>query len=719
MRDDPQGDRPAYLDTSLPISERVDDLVSRMTLEEKVSQTVHAAPAIERLGIPEYNWWNECLHGVGRAGRATVFPQAIGLAATWDVELMHRVATAISDEARAKHHEFVRRGVRDMYTGLTFWSPNVNIFRDPRWGRGHETYGEDPYLTARMGVAFVTGLQGDDPKYLKVVATPKHFAVHSGPEPARHTFDARVDQRALRDTYLPAFEACVREGKAHSIMGAYNRVNGAPACASKALLQDILRDEWGFDGYVVSDCGAIRDIYESHKVVETPEEAAALAVRNGCDLNCGEVFLFLVSAVQKGLLSEEELDRSVKRLFTARFRLGMFDPPEMVRYAQIPYEVNDCRKHRRLALEAARKSLVLLKNEGGLLPLRKDLDTIAVVGPYADDRATLRGNYNGTPAEEWTVLDGIRHKVGRRTTVLYAPGTDITGTATEGFGEGVTIAKQADVAIVVLGSSPLLEGEEGAVCGLLGDGDRHSLALPGRQEDLLKAVFATGTPVVLVLTNGSAVAINWADEHVPAILEAWYPGQAGGAAVADALFGDYNPAGRLPVTFYRSLEQLPPFDDYSMTGHTYRFFRGDPLYPFGYGLSYTEFRYRDLKLSPRRVAAGKTVSVSVVVENTGGRAGEEVVQLYLTDRKASVPVPLRQLKGFRRVRIGAGRRRRVRFTLTPRDMSIVDDSGRRLVEPGEFQVSVGGCQPENRGALRNVNVVTDTFEVTGDITPVA
>ncbi len=707
-----------YRDPSRPLEERVRDLVSRMTLEEKVSQTVHAAAPIERLGVPQYNWWNECLHGVGRAGLATVFPQAIGLAATWNTDLMHTVATAISDEARAKHHDFLRRGIRDIYTGLTFWSPNINIFRDPRWGRGHETYGEDPHLTARMGVAFVTGLQGDHPHYLKVVATPKHYAVHSGPEPLRHSFDARVDERTLRDTYLPAFEACVREAKAFSIMGAYNRVNGEPACASQRLLQEILRDEWGFEGYVVSDCGAIRDIFAHHKVVETPEEAAALAMRRGCDLNCGEVFFYLAAAVHKGLISEHTLDRSLHRLFTARFKLGMFDPPEMVPYAQIPYRVVDCPRHRRLALRAAHQSLVLLKNHDHTLPLPKDLKTVAVIGPYAEDRQSLRGNYNGTPAEEYTVLDGIKRKLGRKAKVLYAPGADITGTATEGFGEAATIASHAQVAIVCLGSSPWIEGEEGALCGLLGQGDRESLDLPGQQEQLLQAVANTGAPTILVLLNGSALAINWADQHIPAILEAWYPGQAGGLAVADALFGDYNPGGRLPVTFYRSLAQLPPFDDYSMTGHTYRYFRGDPLYPFGYGLSYTEFRYRDLKVRPLRGDAGPSLRVSAVVENVGDRVGEEVVQLYVSDLEASLPVPLRQLRGFRRLRLAPGKSRTVRFRLSPRDLALVDRDGRLVVEPGRFHISVGGGQPGARGSVEGRNLLTADFEVTGERRPV-
>ncbi len=709
--------QPAYKDPTLPVETRVDDLVSRMTLEEKVSQMVHAAAAIERLDVPEYDWWNECLHGVGRAGIATVFPQAIGLAATWNVPLMHRVAVAISDEARAKHHESLRQGIRRRYTGLTFWSPNINIFRDPRWGRGQETYGEDPYLTARLGVAFVKGLQGDDPHYLKLVATPKHYAVHSGPEHARHHFDARVSERDLRETYLPAFQACVQEGKAVSIMGAYNRTNGEPCCASPTLLEKILRQEWGFDGYVVSDCGAIDDIYLFHRVAQTAEEAAALAVKAGCDLNCGSTYPALLQAVAQGLISEETITQSVKRLFTARFRLGMFDPPEMVPYAQIPYAVNDCPAHRQLALRAARESIVLLKNDEGFLPLSKDLKSIAVIGPNADDVEVLLGNYNGTPSKAVTPLEGIRNKVSPQTEVRYAKGCGIVRKSTEGFAEAVEIARGSDVAIMVVGLSQLVEGEEGQREGVeegeVSQGDRTDLNLPGVQEDLLKAIHATGTPIVVVLINGSAVAVNWAHEHAAAIVEAWYPGEEGGTAIADVLFGDYNPAGRLPVTFYKSVDQLPPFEDYHMAGRTYRYFTGEPLYPFGHGLSYTTFRYSNLEIKPTTIQAGETVTVAVEVENNGQRAGDEVVQLYVRDVAASVPVPVRQLQGFERLHLAPGEKKTVAFTLTPGQMSLIDDSGRRVVEPGEFEAAVGGGQPGY-----TVNVLTDRFEVIGTVAAV-
>lgn len=714
---------PVYLDPDRPLDERVDDLVSRLTLEEKVSQMIYASSAIPRLGIPEYNWWNECLHGVAAAGIATVFPQSIGMAASFNDKLLYRVACAISDEARAKHHEFVRHLDRSIFKGLTFWSPNINIFRDPRWGRGQETYGEDPYLTGRMGVAFVKGLQGDHPKYLKVVATPKHYAVHSGPEPMRHSFDAQVSLKDLRETYLPAFKECVKEGKAESIMGAYNRTNGEPCCASPTLLQKILREEWGFEGYVVSDCGAIDDIHKHHKVTSTPEESAALAVNSGCDLNCGRTFESLVNAVKQGLISEETIDRAVKRLFRARFRLGMFDPPEKVPYAQIPYEVNDCEEHRELALEMARESMVLLKNEGGLLPLKKDLNAIAVIGPNADELKVLLGNYNGMPSRYVTALEGIRRKVSAGTRVYYAQGCDLTNAedtswgprATAGFAEALAAAERADVVIMCLGLSPDLEGEEGNTPKSKAGGDRTGLDLPGMQEELLKAVVAVGKPVVLVLFSGSPLAVNWAHENVPAILQAWYPGEEGGTAIADVLFGDYCPGGRLPVTFVKSLEQLPPFTDYSMKGRTYRYMEDEPLYPFGYGLSYTAFEYSNLRLDADKVPAGQSVTVSVDVTNTEKMAGDEVVQLYLKDLEASVSVPFHELKGFARIRLQPGESKTVSFVITPRQMALIDNDGKCILEPGRFRVTVGGRQPDRRSEeLAGTAVLTAEFEVTGE-----
>jgi beta-glucosidase len=713
---------PIYSDATYPIEERVNDLVGRMTIEEKVSQMGSMAPAIDRLGIPQYNWWNEALHGVGRAGVATVFPQAIGLASTWNADLIHRMAEVISDEGRAKHHESVRNGERDVYTGLTFWSPSINIFRDPRWGRGQETYGEDPYLTSRLGVNFVRGLQGESPRYLKTVATPKHFAVHSGPENLRHTFDAVVSQRDLQMTYLPAFKACIVEAKAYSIMGAYNRVNGEACCASPTLLQQILRDEWGFEGYVVSDCGAINDIYRNHRMVGSDAEAAALAVKNGCDLECCATYGIpcnygsIKEAVKQGLLTEADVDRSVKRLFRARFRLGMFDPPDQVPCTQIPFDVVDSPEHRELALEVARQSLVLLKNQDHLLPLDRDaINSIAVIGPNADETLVLTGNYMGTPSEPVSVLAGIRDLVAPETQVNYARGCEIVGGSQSGFDEAIQAARASELVVMVVGLAQQLEGEEGQQegnpPGVRSRGDRSTLDLPPIQEQLVQAIYETGTPVIMVLMNGSALSINWAAEHIPAILEAWYPGQAGGTAVAEAIFGLTNPGGRLPVTFYRSASDLPPFDDYSMENRTYRYFTDQPLYPFGYGLSYTTFTYRDLQIVPEVISAGESVSVQVQVENSGQYLGDEVVQLYLKDVKASLPVPQLQLQGFTRIRLAPGEKQTVRFALTAEQMSFADENGEWLLEPGTFKVWVGGQQPNQEIGRELENVMEGEFVV--------
>ncbi len=702
-------DEPIYPDPDRPLAERVDDLVDRMTLDELALQMGSEAMPIERLGIPKYNWWSEAGHGVARAGLATVFPQVIGMAATWNTDLIRRVADVISDEGRAKHHEFVRSGDRVLYGGLTFFCPNINIFRDPRWGRGQETYGEDPCLTSRMAVNFIRGLQGDDPRYLKTVATPKHFAVHSGPEKNRYGFNAVVSQRDLRMTYLPAFQACITEAKAGSIMSAYNRLNGEACTASPALLQKILREEWGFDGYVVSDCGAVAYIYYNHGLVNSEEEAAALAVTSGCDLECGCTygipchFNKLKLAALHNLVSMEDLKRSVRRLFTARFRLGMFDPPERVPYAQIPFSVVDSPVHREVALEAARQSLVLLKNTENLLPLDKNkLRSIAVIGPNADNTMVLEGNYQGTPAEPVSILAGIRAMVSAETTVRYAKGCGITKGTDAEMEEALQAARDSEAAVMVMGLSQQLEGEqgqqEGNPPGVTSQGDRLTLNLPPIQEELLQKVFETGTPVILVLLNGSAVAVNWADENVPAILEAWYPGQAGGTAVAEALFGLTNPGGRLPVTFYRSVKDLPAFENYDMENRTYRYFKGDPLYPFGYGLSYTAFDYRNLKITPAEIKSGESVSVQVEVENTGAVSGDEVVQLYLTDVEASQPIPVLQLQGFTRVRLAPGEKQTVRFTITPAQMSFAGEDGQWILEPGEFRVWVGGGQPGRRAA---------------------
>ena len=696
-----------FQDPSLPIEQRVDDLVSRLTLDEKVSQMVHSAPAISRLGIPEYNWWNECLHGVARAGIATVFPQAIGMSASWDKKLLYEVATVISTEARAKHHEFARHNDRGIYKGLTFWSPNINIFRDPRWGRGHETYGEDPYLTGEMAVAFIKGLQGDDPKYLKVVATAKHYAVHSGPEKDRHHFNAVVSKKDLYETYLPAFKKSVKEAKVESIMGAYNRTNGEACCASVTLLQKILREEWGFNGYVVSDCGAIDDIHAHHKLTQSPEESSALAVKNGCELNCGGTYNSLVKAVREGLISEDEINIAVKRLFTARFKLGMFDPEEMVSYAQIPYEVNDCEEHRKLALEMARKTIVLLKNENNLLPLSKDLKAITVIGPNADNLEVLLGNYNGTPSRYVTPLQGIRDKVSPKTKVYYTPGCELIGRSKHGFSEAISMAEGSDVVIMVMGLSPRLEGEEGEWGG---EGDRTNIDLPGVQHDLIEAIYETGKPIVLVLTNGSALAINWEARHIPAIVDIWYPGEEGGTALADVLFGDYNPAGRLPVTFMKSLDQVPEFTDYSMKNRTYRYMKDDPLWAFGYGLSYTKFRYSNLKLNKTEISPTENVEIQVDVENIGKVDGDEVVQLYVSTPESPILAPIRSLQGFDRVFIRSGEKKTVKFTLKPEQFAVVDEEGRFMVMPGKIEISIGGGQPGF------TDTIIDSFKVVGQPT---
>ena len=844
-----QGKYP-FENPDLTIEERVNDLVSRLTVEEKISQLMDYSPAIDRLSIPEYNWWNECLHGVARAGYATVFPQSLSIAASWDKNLIFDVANVISDEARAKHHEFIRRGQRGIYQGLTFWSPNVNIFRDPRWGRGHETYGEDPYLTGQLGLEFVRGLQGDDDKYLKVVATAKHYAVHSGPEPLRHKFDARVSERDLQETYLPAFRTLVVEGKVYAVMGAYNRVLGEACCASPFLF-DILRNQWNFEGYVVSDCGAIADIWRDHKITPDAATAAALAVKDGCDLNCGRTYEALTEALKRNLISEEELDIAVKRLFTARFKLGMFDPDEKVNYAQIPFSVNNSPAHDRLARQAARESIVLLKNEESALPLSKALKTIAVIGPNADNKQSLWGNYNGVPKNPVTVLEGIRNKLEPRTGVLYAPGADLaqgipvmkvvpsaylqTNDGTQGLtaeyfgnnewkgeplytqvddnidfvwdidtpdprlktgnysirwtgyliapetgtyyfsdwakpymtiqigdakesggknkhhprirqqkidliagskykievkyqnyygdataqlrwsvpqddmlGKAVKTAQKADAIVLVLGLNERLEGEEMKIetDGFDG-GDRTRLDLPENQKELMKAMVKTEKPVILVLLNGSALSVNWANEHVPAILTAGYPGQEGGNAIADVLFGDYNPAGRLPVTYYKSTGQLPPFEDYNMEGRTYRYFKQEPLYPFGFGLSYTTFQYSNLRI-PQKITTNQPLAVSVDVTNTGNRDGDEVVQLYLTDEKASTPRPIRQLEGFERVHLKKRETKTVQFVLSPRQLSMINKKKKRVIEPGWFTVSVGGKQPDGSG-----ETVSGKFNVKG------
>ena len=820
-----------YLDPSVPIDQRVNDLVSRLTLEEKISQMQDVAPAIPRLNIPAYNWWNEGLHGVARSGTATVFPQAIGLAATWDTDLLHRVADTISTEARAKYNDALLHHNTGRYFGLTFWSPNINIFRDPRWGRGQETYGEDPFLTGRLGVAFVTGLQGDDPHFLKTVATPKHYAVHSGPEVLRHRFDAPVSLHDFYDTYAPAFRAAVVDGHAESIMCAYNSLRGEPACANH-LLYDLLRNQWGFRGYVVSDCWAVSDLYQGHGFVMSLDQAAALSLEAGTDLSCGPEYKILEHAVRDRLLAPEDIDRAVKRLFDARFRLGMFDPPDSLPWSKLALADVDTPANRKVALEAARESIVLLKNDRNTLPLVSSVKSIAVIGPTAGSLDALLGNYNGNPSTYTTILAGVRKRfpnakvyseVGAPLTETRGltiptsslrtggpnsgPGlkaeyfsnatlsgapvfsrTDASvdfswnntspgpGVLAENFSvrwagelvppadgdyrlggssdggyrlyldgklfiddwaphgeramstlvhlqaghayairleyfhyswesairllwlppnltqEAVEAARKSDVVIAVVGITAQLEGEESEASdpGFFG-GDRDDIQLPRPQQALLESLAATGKPLIVVLTSGSALAVNWADQHAAAILEAWYPGEEGGTAVADVLSGDYNPSGRLPVTFYKSVAQLPPFTSYSMSGRTYRYFTEQPLYPFGYGLSYSSFAYSDATITPSEIAAGSSVTASVRVTNTSSIPGDEVVQLYV-----SYPgidgAPLRALAGFQRVHLAPSAAQSVSFTLSPRELSIVDPAGNRVVRACTVELWLGNGQ---------------------------
>ena len=713
---------PDYKNERLSFEERAHDLVSHMTLEEKIAQMQYEAPAIERLGVPSYNWWCEALHGVARAGVSTMFPQAIGMAATFDEQLVRQTADIISTEGRAKYHEFQRKGDHDIYKGLTFWSPTINIDRDPRWGRGQETYGEDPYLTARLGVAYIKGIQGDDPKYLKAAACAKHFAGHSGPEGKRHRFNAEISQKDLWETYLPAFEAAVREANVVGVMGAYNRLNGEPCCGSQTLLGAILRGELKFSGYVTSDCWAIKDFNEGHKVTGSIEESSALAVKNGCDLNCGCAFASLVKDCRSGLVTEEQIDRAVYRLMLVRMRLGMFDKPEHVPYASILYEKNDCTEHRHFALEVSKKSLVLLRNRNGFLPLdRKKIHSIAVIGPNADSRDALKGNYFGTASEYVTVLDGIREAADSGARIYYAEGCHLYKNSmsnlsekNDRLAEAVSAAERADVAVVCLGLDASLEGEEGDTSNEFASGDKINLKLPGNQETLLKEVQKTGTPVVAVLLSGSALAVAWADEHVDAIVQAWYPGAQGGRAIASLLFGDFSPSGRLPITFYRSDEDLPDFENYSMENRTYRFFRGVPLYPFGYGLSYTNFEYSQPSVEPASVSAGTDVGVCTEVRNIGSTESDEIVQLYLQDLEADVRVPKCQLAGFQRIHLRPGETADVRFIISARQMALIDNNGDCILEPGTFRVFVGGSQPDERSAeLTGASVLSVDFTVTG------
>jgi beta-glucosidase len=854
-------DRP-WLNPSTPIEDRINSLISQMTLQEKIRQMGDRAPAIPRLGVPAYFWWNEANHGVAVSGTATNFPQVIGMAATWDTPLIHREAEVISTEARAKYNEAIRHDQHEQFFGLTFFAPNINIFRDPRWGRGQETYGEDPFLTGRMAVAFITGMQGTDPNYFRVVSTAKHFAVHSGPESTRHQVNVDVSAHDLEDTYLPAFRAAITEGHAQSVMCAYNSIDGAPACANTMLLHDHLRFAWSFSGYVVSDCAAVADINTGHHYAPDMAQAAADAVKAGTDLECGfgngQAFPALVDAVRRNLITEADLDVALRRLFRARFRLGMFDPPDSFAYGRIPFSEVNSPAHRQLSLQAARESMVLLKNTNHILPLSRSIHSIAVVGPEAELIQSLQGNYNGPPPSPVYPLDGVEKRFSSAT-VHYAQGSTLvenfavpiehtalhpaqgsgngltgeyfsspdlsgtpaitrtdrrinfnwdkvvpvlglqrdnwsvrwTGTFTppapgayklgvrinycyacenaeafrlylddklilqntgktaergaafdapvnfddtkphtirleylHGTGsagidltwqappavlrdEAVAAAKQSDVVIAFVGLSPSLEGEQMPVHldGFSG-GDRTSIELPSLQQQLLEAVAATGKPLIIVLQNGSALAINWAQQHANAILEAWYPGEAGGTAIAETLAGDNNPAGRLPLTFYASLTQLPRFEDYSMERRTYRYFTGQPLYTFGYGLSYTNFSYTRLKV-PSTVAVGDTVTVEADLRNNGNLAGDEVAELYLTQPRG-YQTPVRKLVGFQRVHLARGASTHLSLTIDSRSLSQVDDKGNHVILPGEYTISLGGAQP-GTGAI----TLTGHFTVTG------
>jgi beta-glucosidase len=698
-----------HFNVSLDFETRTSILVSKMTLEEKISQLGNNAPAIPRLGVLEYNWWNECLHGVARAGTATVFPQAIGMAATFNPNLINDVAVVISDEARAKHHEALSNNDYSQYKGLTFWSPNINIFRDPRWGRGHETYGEDPYLTGQIGTQFVKGLQGNDPKYLKLVATAKHFAVHSGPESERHFFNANVNQRDLWETYLPAFKDLVVGANVYSVMGAYNRVNGESASASNYLLQEILRDKWGFNGYVVSDCGAINDIHANHKIVKTPEESAALGVITGCDLNCGGIYQrYLQESVTLGLISEKEIDIVVYRLFLARMKLGMFDPAEIVSYAQIPFDINNSQKHDELSLKTALGSMTLLKNNGALPIDINNIKKITVVGPNADNINALLGNYHGTPSNPVTFINGLNDYVGNRAEITYSKGVDLVKNGTDGLNFlSTSIIKdvnRADLAIFVGGLDATWEGEEmpgGINVDGFYNGDRTRIELPEIQQNAIKTMIDTGTPVVLVLMAGSSIALSGLEKELEAVLMAWYPGQRGGNAITSVLFGDYNPGGKLPVTFYNSTSELPDFKDYNMQagkGFTYRYYKGEALYPFGHGLSYTNFKYSKLTTDKTNINEKENFKISFNVKNIGDYDGDEVVQVYIKDLKSKLKMPIKQLRSFKRISLNKGDEKIVEFEFKPiEDFNYYNSNEQKyMVDKGSFEIQVGSSSQDIR-----------------------
>lgn len=681
---------------------RAQELVAQMTLEEKVMQTVHQSPEIKRLGIKAYNWWNEALHGVARAGTATVFPQAVGMAAVFDEDLMEQVGDAVSTEARAKFAMQQEGDDKDIYKGLTFWAPNVNIFRDPRWGRGHETFGEDPYLTSRLGVRYIMGLQGHDERYLKTAACAKHFAVHSGPEDVRHSFDAHVNEQDLRETYLPAFQACVQEAGVETVMGAYNRTNGEPCCGSRYLLKEILRQEWGFEGHVTSDCWAIKDFHEQHGVTATPVESVALAMNNGCDLNCGSLFLYLKQAVEEGLVEEKRIDEAVVNIFTSRMKLGMFDEKGENPYDKISYTVVDSPEMRKLNEQVAERCIVLLKNNNHTLPLQKDkIHTIGVIGPNADNRRALVGNYEGTASRYVTVLEGIQDYVGNEARVLYSEGCHLYMDRTSGLAqendrasEVRGVCKASDVVIAVMGLDASLEGEEGDTGNEYGSGDKPNLNLPGLQHDILKIAKESGKPVILVLLTGSAMAVTWEDENLDAIVQGWYPGAQGGTAIARILFGDANPEGKLPVTFYRTAEELPAFEDYSMKNRTYRYMKQKALYPFGFGLSYTDYIYENVMLVSDDIRGEKGVVLRADVTNSGGMDGIETIQVYVGLEHEDAPNP--QLKKIAKVSLKAGETKRIEVVLPREAFMLCDKYGKRVMYPGTYHIYMGGSQPDAR-----------------------
>lgn len=692
--------------------ERAEKLVRQMTVEERASQLRYDAPAIERLGVPAYNWWGEALHGVARAGVATSFPQAIGMAATFDPELVHRAGDVSATEGRAKYNAFSAEGDRDIYKGLTFWSPNVNIFRDPRWGRGQETYGEDPYLTSRLGVAYVEGLQGDDEELLKSAACAKHFAVHSGPEAVRHEFNAVATKKDMAETYLPAFKACVQEAGVEAVMGAYNRTNGEPCCGSPTLMKEILRDGWGFKGHYVSDCWAIKDFHENHMVTHTMEESAALALKSGCDINCGVTYQYLLKALQEGLVTEEEITEAAVRAFTARYLLGLFDESE---YDQIPYDKIECEEHLAVAEQMTKESVVLLKNDG-ILPLDiQDVKTIAVIGPNANSREALIGNYHGTSSRYITVLEGIQDKVGHNGRVLYAEGSHLFKDRVEELAwkndriaEAVVAARHSDVVILCVGLNETLEGEEGDTGNSYASGDKEDLNLPQCQIDLMEAVLAVGKPVVVCLMAGSAIDLSLADEKAAAVLQLWYPGARGGKAVADILFGDCSPSGKLPVTFYRSLAGMLDFEDYSMKGRTYRYMTQEPLYPFGYGLTYGDTAVECARIVAKD-AVSRDVTLQVEVVNRGSVETKDVVQVYVKDPESEFAVPNHSLCAFAKVSLKPKERQSIELKVSGEAFSAVNADGERVKDSGRYILFAGTGQPDQRtkGLTGNMCVEID------------